>query len=108
MPEAVAAAATAPEPQAPVTTTRVEPPAPSVAAVTVAPVAPVAPAASASVDIDAMLRAAGLQMASTNPERLQAVQAEQATIAPAPRVRRERKPVAAPPSEPLQQVETRN
>jgi ribonuclease E len=66
------------------------------------------PAATASVDIDAMLHAAGLQMASTNPDRLRAVQAEQATVAPAPHVPRERKSTPPVSSEPLQQVETRN
>ena len=70
------------------------------------PTAP-APTATASVDIDAMLRAAGLQMAVTNPERLRAVQAEQAAVVPAPRVPRERKPLPLVSHEPLQQVETR-
>ncbi len=75
-----------------------------------APVTAAASAAStpASASIDDMLRAAGLQMTVTNPERLRAVQAEQASVAPAPRPRRERKPVASVPDEPLVQVETRN
>jgi ribonuclease E len=67
-----------------------------------------APVVTASVDIDAMLQAAGLQMASTDPERLRAVQAEQSSHTPAPRAPRERKPVVQETSEPLQQVETRN
>jgi ribonuclease E len=63
--------------------------------------------AAASVDIDTMLRAAGLQMASTDPERLRAVQTEQAAITPPPRAPRERKPLPQVSNEPLQQVETR-
>jgi len=68
-----------------------------------------APVAAASIDMDAMLRAAGLQMTETNPERLRVVQAEQsATTTPAPRAPRERKPLPTEANEPLQQVETRN
>jgi ribonuclease E len=58
--------------------------------------------------MDAMLRAAGLQMTETNPERLRVVQAEQSATAPAPRAPRERKPLPTVANEPLQQVETRN
>jgi ribonuclease E len=67
-----------------------------------------APVAAASIDMDAMLRAAGLQMTETNPERLRVVQAEQSATTPAPRAPRERKPMPTVANEPLQQVETRN
>jgi ribonuclease E len=67
-----------------------------------------APTATPTVDIDAMLRAAGLQMTETDPERLRVVQAEQSTASPAPRAPRERKPLPPMSTEPLQQVETRN
>jgi ribonuclease E len=65
-------------------------------------------AAPASIDVDAMLRAAGLQMTETNPERLRMVQAEQSATTPAPRAPRERKPLPTVANEPLQQIETRN
>ena len=64
--------------------------------------------ATASIDVDAMLRAAGLQMTETNPERLRMVQAEQSATTPAPRAPRERKPLPSVSNEPLQQVETRH
>ena len=79
------------------------------AAVVVPPSAPTpAPAAAASIDMDAILHAAGLQMTETNPERLRVVQAEQSATTPAPRAPRERKPLPTVADEPLQQVETRN
>jgi len=79
------------------------------AAVVVPPSAPTpAPVAAASIDMDAMLHAAGLQMTETNPERLRVVQAEQSATTPAPRAPRERKPLPTVADEPLQQVETRN
>jgi ribonuclease E len=80
------------------------------AAVVVPPSAPSTPApvAAASIDVDAMLRAAGLQMTETNPERLRVVQAEQSATTPAMRAPRERKPAPPVSNEPLQQVETRN
>jgi ribonuclease E len=53
-----------------------------------------------------MLRAAGLQMTETNPERLRAVQAEQSATVPVSRIPRERKPPPPISTEPLQQVET--
>ncbi len=64
--------------------------------------------AEPGADIDAMLRAAGLQMAVTDPERLRAVQVEQTAVVPAPRAPRERKPQPPASNEPLQQVETRH
>jgi ribonuclease E len=80
------------------------------AAVVVPPSVPSTPApvAAASIDVDAMLRAAGLQMTETNPERLRVVQAEQSATTPAMRAPRERKPAPPVSNEPLQQVETRN
>ena len=91
---------------------RVSPPAEAIAppaapAVPTVPSAP-APVAAASIDMESMLRAAGLQMTETNPERLRVVQAEQTATPPAPRTPRERKPLPAMPNEPLQQVETRH
>jgi ribonuclease E len=91
-----------------------EPVAPVVAAVA-APAAPVevavaaAPVAAASVAAQAdMLSVAGLVQASTNPEKLRAAQEAAALIVVAPRVPRERKPLPAPSTEPLVQVETRH
>jgi len=79
--------------------------------VTAAPIAVTAAAATAPAvhaDIEEMLRAAGLQMTVTNPERLQTVQAQQAAVMPAPRPRRERKAMPPASAEPLVQVETRH
>jgi ribonuclease E len=91
---------------------RVAPPAEAIAspAAPAAPTVPSAPApvAAASMDMESLLRAAGLQMTETNPERLRVVQAEQTATPPAPRTPRERKPLPAMPNEPLQQVETRH
>ncbi len=53
-----------------------------------------------------MLAAAGLQMASTDPAKLRAVQEAAAQVAPPVREPRERKPAAPVSSEPLVQVET--
>ncbi len=79
--------------------------APVVAAPVAAPVVAAAPEAP-KVDIEAMLNSAGLTLAVTDPEKLRAVQAASASIAPAPRVPRERKPAEAITNEPLVQVET--
>jgi ribonuclease E len=57
-------------------------------------------------ELSAMLNAAGLTLASTDPEKLRAAQEEAARVQPAPRVPRERKPLPPVPSEPLVQVET--
>ena len=54
-----------------------------------------------------MLSAAGLQLASTDPEKLRAAQESASKIVPAPRVPRERKPLPAVSTEPLILVETR-
>jgi ribonuclease E len=61
----------------------------------------------ASADLQQVLQAAGLTLATTNPEKLRAAQQAAAQIAPAPRVPRERKPAVTVPSEPLVQIETR-
>ena len=57
-------------------------------------------------ELGAMLNAAGLTLASTDPEKLRAAQEEAARVQPALRVPRERKPLPPVPSEPLVQVET--
>ena len=57
-------------------------------------------------EISTMLNAAGLSLASTDPEKLRAAQEAAAHLQPAPRVPRERKPLPAAPNEPLVQVET--
>jgi ribonuclease E len=57
-------------------------------------------------EINAMLNAAGLTLASTDPEKLRAAQEAAASIQPAPRVPRERKPLPPVSNEPLIQVET--
>ncbi len=79
-------------------------PAPAPAPVAAAP----APAAvQPQVNLDEVLSQAGLQLASTDPEKLRAAQ-EAAAQANAPqRVGRARKPVQAPVEEPLIQVDTR-
>ncbi|SDY15665.1 ribonuclease E [Collimonas sp. OK242] len=89
------------------------------AAQVVAPVAPApvaevpaviktaAPSASPKVeDLQSVLAAAGLTLAATDPSKLRAAQEATASIAPAPRVPRERKPLPTQSSEPLVQVET--
>ncbi len=53
-----------------------------------------------------MLAAAGLQMASTDPAKLRAVQEATAQVSAPTHVPRERKPMAPVSSEPLVQVET--
>jgi ribonuclease E len=70
--------------------------------------APARPADSAMPlqEINAMLNAAGLTLASTDPDKLRAAQEAAARIQPAPRVPRERKPLPPMSDEPLIQVET--
>ena len=58
--------------------------------------------------LEAVLAAAGLTLASTDPEKLRAVQEAAAQAVPQPRVPRERKPAPALSEEPLVQVETRH
>ncbi|MCU6435407.1 Rne/Rng family ribonuclease [Undibacterium sp. Jales W-56] len=58
-------------------------------------------------NLNVMLQQAGLVLASTDPEKLRAAQASAATTAIAPRVPRERKPVAPVASEPLVLIETK-
>jgi ribonuclease E len=94
----------------------VKPVAEPVAAAVSAPVAPSWPAAASapvaapaatSDDLQQVLRAAGLTLATTDPEKLRSAQQAAAQSAPAPHVPRERKPTAALPNEPLVQIETR-
>lgn len=54
-----------------------------------------------------MLSKAGLQLASTDPEKLAAAREAAAQVVTPRRVGRARKPVAAPVDEPLIQVDTR-
>lgn len=109
LPEAAEAVAPATETlaQTVVTTTEVETgfaPAP----VEAAPVAAPAPApAPATADLQQVLQAAGLMLATTDPEKLHATQQAFAQVVTAPRVPRERKPAAALSSEQLVQIETR-
>jgi ribonuclease E len=58
-------------------------------------------------DLEQVLHAAGLMLATTDPEKLRAAQQAAAQIAPAPRVPRQRKPAPAAVAEPLVQIETR-
>ncbi len=57
--------------------------------------------------MSAVLADAGLQLASTDPEKLRAAQEAAAQASTAPRLGRARKPVQAPVDEPLVQVESR-
>ncbi|MFZ6773612.1 Rne/Rng family ribonuclease [Undibacterium sp. SXout7W] len=73
-----------------------------------APAAVTVTAAAMPVDqLQAMLSAAGLELATTNPEKLRAAQDVSSQSTPAPRVPRERKPVPVTADEPLVLVETR-
>jgi ribonuclease E len=69
--------------------------------------APALPPDAKVEDLGTVLRAAGLELASTDPEKLRLAKAEAARVSPPPRVPRERKPLPPPSSEPLVQVETR-
>jgi ribonuclease E len=69
----------------------------------VATAAPVAVAPKAELDL--VLKAAGLTMAVTNPDKLRAVQQTTET-APVARAPRQRKPAPEAPAEPLVQIET--
>jgi len=66
------------------------------------------PAAARSESLEQALAAAGLMMATTDPEKLRKVQEAAASVVPAPRVPRERKPMPPVSNEPLEQVETRS
>jgi ribonuclease E len=78
------------------------------APVPVAAPAAAAPAPAPAQDMQAVLAAAGLTMASTDPSKLRAAQ-EAAAATPAPvRVPRERKPLPPVADEPLVQVNTRH
>ncbi|MBK4734236.1 Rne/Rng family ribonuclease [Noviherbaspirillum pedocola] len=74
-----------------------------------APAAPIAAAPQATMPVEelqSMLSAAGLTLATTDPEKLRAAQEAAARIQPAPRVPRERKPLPPVSNEPLIQIET--
>ncbi len=89
---------------APVAPAPVVLPEPVAAAPVVAPAAPVAVAPKAELDL--VLKAAGLTMAVTNPDKLRAVQQTTETAAPVARAPRQRKPAPEAPAEPLVQIET--
>jgi ribonuclease E len=61
----------------------------------------------APADLGDVLAKAGLQLASTDPEKMRAAQEAAAIVAPAQRVGRARKVAPPPVSEPLIQVDTR-
>jgi ribonuclease E len=58
------------------------------------------------MNMDDVLSKAGLQLASTDPEKLRAAQEAAAQAASTQRVGRARKPVVVPVDEPLIQVDT--
>jgi ribonuclease E len=74
--------------------------------VTAAPVVVAKPAVTSSVDLEVMLQAAGLQMASTDPSKLRAVQDQSVSMTPPARLGREPKKLEVTPDQPLLQVET--
>ena len=109
-PAPVAEAAPAPVaavPVAPAPVAAAPAPAPAPAAPTPGPVAAAPAPAQAPLDMSEVLAKAGLQLASTDPEKLRAAQEAAAQANTAPRVGRARKPVQAPVDEPLIQVDTR-
>ncbi len=66
-----------------------------------------APAVPQAANLDEVLKAAGLMMAVTNPDKLRVVQAAASLEMPASApVGRERKPVVIPEDQPLVQIET--
>ena len=72
-----------------------------------APAAAIAPASVATQDLDSLLSAAGLTLASTDPAKLRAAQEQTTEVAAQARPRRERKPLPPPVDEPLVQIDTR-
>jgi ribonuclease E len=96
----------APAPQAQAAVAAPEPaPAPTPVATPAA--TPVRHAAPPAANLDEVLKAAGLMMAVTNPDKLRAVQAAAMLEMPAAApVGRERKPVVIPEEQPLVQIET--
>ncbi|QAU34235.1 Rne/Rng family ribonuclease [Janthinobacterium sp. 17J80-10] len=106
-PEAIAA------PAAQASVAEVAAPVPVVPAAPAAPIAAkAAPAIRAAAplrldDLQSVLSAAGLTLASTDPDKLRAAQEAAAKIVPPARVPRERKPLPPLSTEPLVQVETR-
>ncbi|MBC3916296.1 Rne/Rng family ribonuclease [Undibacterium sp. CY18W] len=122
----VTVAPTAPAaPAAPTTTETPATPAIAVAATAVAPVAATVVASEAPVpasyvskapvaatmpleSLHSMLKEAGLELASTDPVKLQAAQESAQNFVPPARVPRERKPLPVSNDEPLVMVETRH
>ena len=90
------------------TTPEAAAPAPVVATHAPAYVAAPAPVSHAThqQNLEDVLKSAGLTMAVTNPEKLRQAQEASASLVPAPRVPRERKPAPPVSSEPLVQIET--
>jgi ribonuclease E len=72
-----------------------------------APVAAVPAPVAAPADLNELLEKAGLQLASTDPEKLRAAQEAAAQVEQPARPRRMRKPAPPPVNEPLIQVDTR-
>jgi ribonuclease E len=81
--------------------------APKPAAQSTVVAASIAPAPMPLDELRAVLGAAGLTLATTNPDKLRAAQEAAAQIVVPPRVPRERKPLPPVSTEPLIQVETR-
>lgn len=95
-------------PVAPAAPVAAEPVQAAPAPVAAAPAPAPAPAPSAApIDMNDVLSKAGLQLASTDPEKLRAAQEAAAQANPPQRVGRARKPVQVPVDEPLIQVDTR-
>jgi ribonuclease E len=69
--------------------------------------APAPAAAAAPADLDDMLSQAGLQLASTDPEKMRAAREAAAQVVTPRSVGRARKPAPPPVDEPLVQVDTR-
>jgi ribonuclease E len=72
-----------------------------------APAAATASAAPPVADLNELLGAAGLTLASTDPEKLRAAQEQAAQAAPPIRVPRTRRAAPPPVDEPLIQIDTR-
>jgi ribonuclease E len=107
--EPVAAVAVEPAPVAApaVSTAPAAAPAPAPAPASAPAAAPAPAPAAAPADLSDMLSAAGLQLASTDPEKLAAAREAAAQVVTPRSVGRARKPAPPPVDEPLIQVDTR-
>ena len=107
--EAVVHAPAEPAPVAPQAESQAAAPQPAPQAAPPQAAAPIvlAKAQPAPVDLSAVLSAAGLTQAKTDPAKHRAAQEAAATIVAPPRVPRERKPAPPASAEPLVQVHTR-